>query len=179
MDYPNACRLFLLKKPKSVHWFLFGIDTSNSKAYILEINGNVSSKPILLSVNDARNLWSTLKRDTFKMTSLRDAGCIPSHVLQRIREWWNFVHNGLTGNDPWRVWDPDKVNEADSHEILQAIANNSVEQTSDLSGSTCDEWDYSEPSYNDEGRNDMPSEDIDNYWNQEGVFEVESDIHDY
>ncbi len=179
MDRPGACRLFLLKKPKSVHWFLFGIDLSNSKAYILEINGNISGEPIIVSVDNARNLWSTLKRDAFKMTSLRDAGCMPSHVLQRIREWWQFIHHGLTGNDPWRVWDPDKVNETDSHETLQRIASESIEQQINLNEGDWEDWDHSEPSYSDEGRNNMPSEDIDNYWNQEGIFEVESDIHDY
>ncbi len=179
MDTKSACRLFFLKKPKSVHWFLFGIDISSSKAYILEINGNVWGKPMIITVENARKLWSTLRIDTFEMTGLRDAGNIPSQVLQRIREWWHFVHHGLTSNDPWRVWDPDKINEKDSQETLQEIASGSIEQPTNLNESNLADWDYSEPIYNDEGRTCMPNEDTDNYWNQEGVFEAESDVHDY
>ena len=179
MDTKSACKLFLLKKPKSVHWFLFGIDIGNSKAYILEINGNVWGTPKVFTINNARKLWSTLRIDTFEMTSLRDAGNIPSQVLQRIREWWHFVHHGLTGNDPWRVWHPDKINEKDSQETLQEIASGFIKEPTNLNESNWADWDYSEPIYNDEGRTCMPSEDSDNYWNQEGVFEAESDIHDY
>ena len=44
-----------------------------------------------------------------------------------------------------------------------------------------DNWEEPEPTYNDESRTSDIEEfsDFDNYWNQEGVFETDSDIHDY
>lgn len=173
--------LYLLWKKRSVHWFLFGINNQSNKVYFLEIVGNESTKTAILSTEEGRNLWRHLTANGFSRTELRDAGAIPFHLDQRIREWWRFVKNGFNDNlysdDPWGS---SKVVGNDA-ETLSGIAEGRFSKTIDDYGSDqiANFWEYIEPeedgsdadNIHDEGEND-------NYWNKEGVFESESDKAD-
>lgn len=177
-DFP----LFFLKASNSVHWFLFGANNSIERIYFIEIIGNESTKTRLLSKQEARHLWKTLKEDGFERTELRDAGAIPSHVDQRIREWWKFVNNNFIDmiymNDPWGC----RIVEGDDAKTLSDIAQNKTFDP--IAGEPypiANFWEYREHEEGitpDESRTNIHGGDIDNYWNQEGVFEIESDQGD-
>ena len=174
--------LYFLKQGKSVHWFLFGVNRVSKKIYFLEIIGNDSTQTRILSLQGARYIWKTLINDGVERVELRDVPAIPSHVDQRIREWWKFVNNNfldrLHGEDPWGSLEV----EGDSPETLTKIAGDKITSLDDHGPSpTANFWEYREKDdevYPSESRTNHPEEggDFDNYWNQEGVFEEQSDM---
>jgi len=176
-DHP----LYFLWKKRSVHWFLFGVNNHCKKIYFLEVIGNDSTRTSILSIEDARNRWRHLKANGFNKTELRDAGAIPFHLDQRIREWWRFVKNGFNDNlyrdDPWGS---NKVVGNDP-KTLSAIAEGKFSEARDDYGTNqvANFWEYREPEEDgsDAERTDDEG-DNDNYWNKEGVFESESDKGD-
>jgi len=167
--------IYFLKKRLSVHWFLFGLNSLAENVYFLEVIGNQSSKTRVLSKQEARCLWKTLLVDGFERVNLRDAGAIPFHLDQRIREWYQFIRKGfydkIYKDDPWgsgivygndaktlsRIADGITVNGVDDEEASRSMPF----------------WDHTE-------QLDISDQDgdLDNYWNREGVFESESDKGD-
>lgn len=147
----------------------------------MEIVGNDSTKTSIVSIEEGRNLWRHWTANGFKKTELRDAGAIPFHLDQRIREWWRFVKNGFNDNlyrdDPWGS---SKVVGNDA-ETLKGIAEGRFSNTIDDYGSEqiANFWEYREPEEDGSDANNIHDEgENDNYWNKEGVFESESDKGD-
>jgi hypothetical protein len=174
--------LYFLRKERSNHWSLFGINNQSNKVYFLEIAGNYSTKTSILSIEEGRNRWRHLNANGFNKIELRDSDAIPFHLDQRIREWWRFVENGFKDNlyrdDPWVLskvaWMP---------KTLKGIAEGKFSKTIDDYGSIqiANSWEYGGPAedgsdainnIHDEGQDD-------NYWNKETVFESASEKQSY
>lgn len=176
-DHP----IYFLRRQLSVHWFLFGINSHARKVYFLEVVGNDSTKTSVLSMEDARNLWRHLTTNGFERIELRDAGAIPLHLDQRIREWWKFVNNDfndkLHKDDPWGSCtvignDAKTLSDIAEGKSLEIADNSYRNQVANF-------WEYREPEEDGSDRNNIEDDaDDDNYWNKEGVFESESDKGD-
>jgi len=184
MSITNTNPLYYLKKRQSVHWFLFGIRSNFDAIYFVEIIGNDSTKTQVLPRKDARYTWAKLLTEGFEKVDLKDAGAIPFHVDQRIREWWKFVSRGFRdkfyGDDPWGSSmvdgnDPKTLSEIAEGKFSDKLKEEAAEQE--------DDWEYS---YTANALNqgdysadlDKGDGDIDNYWNTEGAFESASDKSD-
>jgi hypothetical protein len=182
MSSNTNSQLFFLKAPNSVHWFLFGVNQSTEKIYFLEIIGNESTKTRILSKQEARHLWKQLNDDGFEKIELRDAGAIPSHVDQRIREWSKFVYNKyfdkIYKHDPWgRII----VERNDAKTLSDIAQNKTFDPVSSEPLRIANFWECREPDdeyTSDESRTNIHGGDVDNYWNQEGIFESASDQGD-
>ena len=174
--------LYFLKKDQSVHWCLFGIVGDAEKVYLLEVIGNDSTKTEVLTKQEARGAWQYYRANDFRVIELRDAGGIPHHLDQRIREWWKFVHKRLKDtkhiDDPWISWEVvgnDAKTLSDIAEGRYSIARQEDEEIP-----YANFWEYREPDEEDEsdGRIGEGVDEDNNYWNNEGVFESESDKGD-
>jgi hypothetical protein len=172
--------LFFLKATNSVHWFLFGENKNTKRIYFIEIIGNGSTNTRILSKQEARQLWKSLNDDGFERTELRDAGAIPSHVDQRVREWWKFVNNNFLDkvykHDPWGS----RVVEGNDAKTLSDIAQNKTfNPIADEPYPIANFWEYREPEEDGSDRSNREDDaDDDNYWNKEGAFEYASDKSD-
>jgi len=175
-------QLYFLKKAWSVHWCLFGVNGDAECVYLLEVMGNESTKTEVLSTQEARRAWQYYRANGFRRIELIDAGGIPHHLDQRIREWWKFVNRGFKDNkymdDPWgtcTVIGNDSKTLSDIAEGKYYIARKDDTETP-----YANFWEYREP--DDEvaadGRISDDDREDDNYWNREGVFESESDKGD-
>jgi hypothetical protein len=173
--------LYYLRRERSVHWFLFGVNSNLDRVYFLEVIGNDSTSTSIVSKEDARNLWRRLKAYGFEEIELRNAGAIPFHLDQRIREWWKFVNNGFSDrlykDDPWGS---SSVTGNDA-KTLSDIAEGNIMTTKDDEGKNqiANFWEYREPEEDGSDRSNREDDaDDDNYWNKEGVFEYASDKGD-
>jgi len=182
MKNTNNNQLYFLKKAQSVHWCLFGVNGDAECVYLLEVIGNDCTKTEVLLTQEARSAWQYYKANGFKRIELIDAGGIPHHLDQRIREWWKFVHRGFKDkkymNDPWGAC----TATGNDSRTLSDIAEGkySIARSDDTETPYANFWEYREPDDEDapDGRiSEVGSED-DNYWNKEGVFESESDKGD-
>ena len=173
-----------------VHWYLFGIDKAEGKCYFLEIVGNNCTHTKCLKIQTSRSLWRRLKREGAKQIMLQDAGSIPSHVHQRLKEWSIFtislIRNsghggGQIPHEPW-IRDPE---EKDSVETLGRIVNSRFTPEDDELpriveyAPSIGDWQDSDVDSQDEIDQEESSEDadFDNYWNREGVFEQETNMY--
>ena len=115
--------LHLLKKEKSVHWCLFGVQNKTRSIYLLEVIGNECSKTEILSTQEARSCWRYYRSMGFREIELKDAGGIPLHLDQRMREWWKFVNKSLKDgeymDDPWAA----NLTTKDDAKVLTEIAD--------------------------------------------------------
>jgi hypothetical protein len=175
-------QLYFLKKAQSVHWCLFGVNGDAECVYLLEVIGNESTKTEVLSKQEARRAWQYYRANGFKKIELIDAGGIPHHLDQRIREWWKFVHRGFKDknymDDPWGTC----TAIGNDSKTLSDIAEGkySIARQDDTETPYANFWEYREPDDEEapDGRISEDDREDDNYWNREGVFESESDKDD-
>ena len=183
MSIAKAHPLNFLKRKQSVHWFLFGVRNDSDTIYFIEIIGNESTKTKVISRKYARHIWAKLLTDGFEKVDLKDAGAIPFHLDQRIRQWWKFVNRGFKdkfhGDDPWGSSQVEGNDPKTLSEIAEGRFLGGPEEEAEGGEN---EWEHSHTEsliYEEEDSTDLDGDgDIDNYWNREGAFEYASDKSD-
>ena len=180
MSLDECFKIYNLRLSK-VQWILFGIDVIKKKCYVIELIRNFSSETKILQIEEGRSLWRHLIKKGYSNISLKEAGHIPSLVSQRIKEWNSFSYNEFNGwkkkrrlINPW-IKQPQ---EFDSEKNLENLESNVSSKFGEEN--FYDFWEGNEESiaYQDGRVTEKIEEfgDFDNYWNQEGVFEKETDI---
>ena len=176
----DCFKIYNLRLSK-VQWVLFGIDVVKKKCFVVEIVRNYCSDTRILQIDDGRALWRKLLKKGYENITIKKAGHIPTVVFQRIKEWNSFAFNEFNGwkkkrrlNDPWIL----RRNITDSEENLDKIGSNFLKNSK--STGLADPWEENLQNidYQDGRVSERLEEfgDFDNYWNQEGVFEKETDI---
>lgn len=172
-------QLHFLNKEKSVHWCLFGIKSDTRKTYLLEVNGNECTQTEVISIEDARRAWTYYKTIGFREVKLKDAGGIPLHLDQRIREWWKFANRVSKDckqtDDPWtanieRTNDAKMLSEIADGKYLRKTQHEEEEQYADY-------WEY-RAQEEDESDEKVADEESD-YANQRNTYDCEDDDHDF
>lgn len=161
MDNRVEHKLLIFWRQVQDDWILVGINARDKKYYCIAINGDTHTKTQRFNYSLIGNYRQRLRENGYTLVLPNPANdVLPLQVLQRIQEWWKFVHFGFTdlmwGDDPWMTSScARKCSDEDLNG--QEIETELIDQTI--------------PHGTEFG-------DIDNYWNQEGIFEFESDQGD-
>lgn len=161
MNNREEHKLLIFWRQDQSDWILVGINPRNKKYYCIAISGNTHTKTLRFNDSLIGNYKRKLRENGYTPL-LPDLGnvVLPPQVSQRIQEWWKFVYFGCTDlmweDDPWatsgcaRQYSDEDHNE---QEIETELTDQTILQGNEFG-------------------------DIDNYWNQEGIFELESDQGD-
>lgn len=170
-------------KSNSLCWHLFGIDKKSKLCYYICIDKNQIVLRQLLTIDKARSIWKDRERNGYFPQSEEDAlsSVITSHLRQRIKEFnqWKrgevkapFQSNYVKQDSIEKLQLIERGIKTGSWFEYQAWLHEKQEfiddQTEDdeVSTVTIDTIEDQTQLIDDES-----GDDIDNYWNKEGIFE--------
>jgi len=174
--------LFVLAS-KSLRWHMFAIDDEQCKCHYICIDKNDVVAQKVLSKQQARVEWKHIRQSGFFPRTEREviSGIITSHFHQRYKEFCKWKNGSLATPFEGKTTDYDNPKQLqyledaiktqdwgsyetwlDQQENIGSVFNN-YEPESLISLDALEE--------NSLSNIDEVGRDVDNYWNQEGVFE--------
>ena len=196
MTAKGGSNLFVLSR-QGVSWRLFGIDPINSTCHVLsiefqrirnlstEVNKfaySLSEKSFVYSLENGRAEWKRMKSEDFLPVVAEDIENLPPYVLRRISAWKKFILRDQIDESKSRLeaiftWEiPSGISE--NRQVGRIIPSHDysarLETASDDS-----QWEY----WDENGREcpdrkfdpELHGGDLDNYWNDDGLFESSTD----